>query len=175
MPETREKSCTNCGYPAGHSSSCEQHKKIVELDHFLDEIDALDQQDPGRKYAPECYARLKAREPEFIGTELEKLYWNAVSFELFHMFQNAALIDSTDENAQRCLEEAQTTAKKGFSKEWLAYIQGVVHYFEGNTSALEAIRDDYTILDDSDKNKIALTRLLNGLERRGTPHYREDY
>lgn len=150
-----------------------QKKELVEfqeneLREYLRKIDELDQSTLERSHAKECYDRLVAREEEFIGSEVEDEYWGAVSFELFHMAQEKALSENTDQ-AKMYFSKALEAARKGFDDDWLYYIQGTIHYLDNNLDALE------NVIDNVHLNAHVLQRLLEGLKQRGAPNYKEDY
>lgn len=142
--------------------------KENELRGFLEEIFTLDQSTPHRSNAEECYQRLLSKQDEFVGSAVEDEYWNAVSLELFHMAQ----IEAHNENVEQSrnyFSRALEAAKKGFSDEWLAYIEGTMYYLDNNQVGLEHV------MNQADDNIHVLQRFLDGLKKRGAPNYKEDY
>lgn len=149
-------------------SETDQEAVKADLRRFLQEVFESDQSDPERKDAPECYAKLKSRERDFIGSPVEDEYWDAVSFEIFHIGQSKALAGDP-QGAKSILLEAREAAEKGMSDEWLAYIEGTLEYLDNDKEALKQTM--HRVKD----NKPVLQRLLTGLEKRGSPNYRMDY
>ncbi len=128
----------------------------------------MDQSTPHRTNAAECYQRLLSKQDEFIGTRVEDTYWNAVSLELFHMGQIEAQ-NENNEQAREHFSKALAAAKKGFSEDWLAYIEGTLHYLDNNQAGLEQV------MNRVDLNFDVLQRFLAGLQKRGAPNYKQDY
>jgi hypothetical protein len=139
-----------------------------ELSKFLDLVFQKDQSDPQRSNAPICYEMLINRQNEFIGTPLEKAFWNAVSLEAFHMAQSEAM-EGHIENTLRNLEIACEASHKGIRKEWEAYVKGTYCYFKDD---IEGLKRE---IPNAGGNKDTLQRLLNGYMARGGINYKEDY
>lgn len=153
---------------SGPNNNPESFNKEKELRGFLEEIFKLDQSTPQRSNAEECYQRLLSKQDEFVGSTVEDGYWNAVSLELFHMAQ----IEAHNENIEQdknYFSKALDAAKKGFSAEWLAYIEGTIYYLKNNQTGLEQV------INRADDNAHVLQRFLDGLKKRGAPNYKEDY
>jgi len=111
---------------------------------------------------------LLAREKEFIGTHIEKFFWNSVSLESFHIAQTMALNGNLTD-VKIFLLQALEAAKKAFSSEWLVYVKGTKYYFDGD---IEGLRQE---IPNSGDNRIVLERLLKGLISRGSIDYKKDY
>ncbi len=61
---------------------------------FLTAINDLDQSNSECVYSKDCYEKLKSREQEYIGTILEKKYWDSLSILLTHIAQREAIFDN---------------------------------------------------------------------------------
>lgn len=153
---------------SGPNNNQEIMRRENELRGFLEEIFKLDQSTPHRSNAEECYQRLLSKQDEFMGSAVEDAYWNAVSFELFHMAQIEAHNENV-EQARNYFSKALDAAKKGFSDEWLAYIEGTIYYLDNNQAGLEQT------MNRAKGNTHVLQRFLEGLKKRNTPNYKEDY
>jgi len=138
-----------------------------ELGQFLQTIFAMDQNDLQRTNASQCYKMLKSRETEFIGSSLEPLYWHSLSFELFHLAQQALF--QQNEDAKALLNESLSAAHQGYDKPWIAYIEGTINYLENNPEHLQQN------IPLAGGNHVTLKKLLMGLEERGYPNYFVDY
>lgn len=153
---------------SGPKNNTELTSKENELRNFLEVIFKLDQSTPDRSNAEECYQRLFSKQNEFVGSAVEVEYWNAVSLELFHMAQLQAHNENS-EQARNYFSKALEAAKKGFSDEWLAYIEGTIYYLDNNQAGLKQV------LNRANQNIHVLQRFLVGLKKRGAPNYKEDY
>jgi len=111
---------------------------------------------------------LMERRHEFVGTALEKAFWNSVSLEAFHMTQNEAMRDNSGETLIM-LEKAYEASQKGLSREWESYVKGTLCYFKND---IEGLKRE---IPNSGDNQITLRRLLNGLLERGAADYKRDY
>lgn len=172
----KEKQSSRSSYSSAEVSTwadveSEQWSDLVtperELREFLDEILELDQSDSEHSNAETCYNMLLSRQDEFIGSSVEAKYWNAVSFELFHIAQSAAY--NNIDQSRKFFSQSLDAAKKGISYEWLMYVQGTLYYLENNQAGLNQV------IDEAGQNKDVLQRLLDGLSKRGEPNYKEDY
>lgn len=153
-------------------SEINQESQENELIDFLEQIFRLDQKTPSRTNASECYKKLKSRERDFIGTEIEKEYWNKLSLELFHLGQTEA-IKNQNTQAKEYFLEAQEAAKKGIDDAWLAYIEGTLFYLENNITGIKQTIN--RIADKFPANIRILQSFIKGLKERGYPNYEKDY
>jgi hypothetical protein len=140
-----------------------------DLANFLEEVFVKDQDDPSHlNNASACYEMLMNRQADFIGTPLEADFWNAVSFEAFHMAQSEALKNNI-ENTLGKLNIAYDASKRGFSRSWEAYVKGTKYYFENDAEGLKEQ------IPHAVENSNVLKSLLHGLQSRKTINYSEDY
>jgi len=139
-----------------------------ELAQFLDKIFKMDQSDPNRIHATECLKMLLEGQQEFVGTPLEKSFWNSVSLESFHIAQQKAFEGNLKE-MKSFLNQSLEAAKKGISDEWLSYVNGTKCYFDGDMEGLQK----ETSKGGMGKN--VLKRLYKGYEKRRSVNYEEDY
>jgi len=140
----------------------------IELAQFLDDIFKLDQIDPNRIHATECLKMLLEREQDFIGTPLEKSFWNAVSLESFHIAQQKAFKGNL-KDVKHFLNQSLEAAQKGVSDEWLSYIRGTKCYFDGDMDGLQKE------ISKGGMGKDILRRLYIGFKKRRSVNYSEDY
>ena len=143
--------------------------ELSHLAKFLKDIFKMDQSDPGRSHAPECLQLLLDKKNDFLGTPLEKFFWNSVSLEAFHIAQNEALNKSSD-GVKKYLSQSIHAAQKGISDEWFSYVNGTKCYFEGDMNGLRK-----EISKTKGANMKILTNLLSGYSKRGHVNYSEDY
>lgn len=87
------------------------------------------------------------------------------SLALFHHGQEMALQGNT-EDAIKEFEECISSSK---DPEWTAYIFGTVAYLHGD---IDALRKQ---IPGAGRNTEVLNRLAEGLTRRGSQNYKEDY
>ncbi len=90
------------------------------------------------------------------------------SLDLLHEGQEAAL-RSDLKNALMKLKESLAVAKKDNDMEWIAYIEGTLAYLNSDLTGLKAC------ISHAGDNAHVLSRLAQGLERRGASNYAEDY
>ncbi len=129
----------------------------------------MDQSAPNHtENAFKCLESLLDRQQEFIGISLEVLYWNSISFELFHIAQQKAFMGGYKE-AKSFLSQSLEVAFKGISDEWLSYIKGTKCYFDGNLKILQKE------ISTAGENGVLLMRLFEGYKKRGSVNYTEDY
>ncbi|MBI3618698.1 hypothetical protein HY213_01540 [Candidatus Peregrinibacteria bacterium] len=143
-----------------------------ELQLFLDEIFQLDQADPERGTAFECYRRLQQRRADFIESALEDAYWNAISLEAFHIAQIEASEGNTAEALRYgdiALRAARKTARLYAQSDWIPYLEATRAYFLVDLHRLQEL------IAQCGKNRGVVKNLLTGLQERGTPEYRIDY
>lgn len=90
------------------------------------------------------------------------------SLHLFHEGQEAAL-KSDIEAAVKKLEQSLSAAHPSSEQEWVAYVEGTLAYLRGNRTALEAY------IGRAGNNAQILMKLAQGLNKRGSVNYAEDY
>lgn len=149
-----------------HNQENMENKNLL---NFLDKMIVLDQTDSMHSRAEECYNQLKMRESEYIGTQMEKKYWEAMSLFLFHTGQFKVIWDGDIQKSKQYFLEAYETAKKGSDIWWLAYMEGTCHYLNGDVQWVKwAIKNAWS-------NAQLLRWFTSGLKKRGAPDYEEDY
>ena len=156
-----------------HSS--ESHEGIPDdLAAKLEHIFEFDQKNP-HENAPQCLIELREIKDDFMNSELEDAYWNAVSIEYFHCAQAAAHIGDLQTaivSINSALEAAKNIDSEFYNdsgSDWIPYLESTLAYLQGN---IEHVKE---LVDTCSLNRETVTRLLHGLKKRGTPNYAEDY
>lgn len=142
---------------------------------FINRLDALDQSTPGRENAIPNLPILE--DPEvmamFENSEHASCYWNLLSLTYFHIGQREASSDG--EKALAYFEKAlDALLKTEFAEEEGPYLEATIAYFRKDVSRLRDLlpkipqtpfRRNYEIVEN----------MIEGLQRRGTIDYNEDY
>lgn len=95
-------------------------------------------------------------------------YESNSSLDLFHEGQELAA-GGDIEMARTKIEESIAIARNTDDEQWLEYLEATIAYLDGD---LETLRSH---IANVGKNDQVLLRLADGLEKRGTPDYKEDY
>lgn len=147
---------------------------------FRNKLIELDQSTLDRKYSLENLKLLE--DPEIIyfiknqEEKIQKRYYNFLSFTEFHVGQYIARESQNQEKALEHFKKSLEAFEKGevdenYRQEWGIYVNGTIAYFEKN---IDTLKDSISLLGEK-KNTQVLSRLLQGLEKRGEPNYLEDY
>ena len=152
----------------------------LSLLDFRNKLIDLDQSTLDRKYSlqnlellsdPEVISFIKEQEEK-----IQKRYYNFLSFTEFHVGQYFACENQDEEKTLEHFKKSLEAFEKGevdedYRQEWGIYVNGTIAYFEKDMGAL---RESVRLLGEK-KNAQVLSRLLQGLEKRGEPNYLEDY
>jgi len=143
---------------------------------FGDRLMELDQSTPDRVNAKENLKLLT--DPEIIqyienqSEEIQKGYYQMLSFTEFHIGQAKALFENNPEEALEYFEKSLEDDYKGYAfPENISYKKAVIAYFSNDVDSLES----YVDLDARGNNPKILASMLKGLQERGSPNYKEDY
>lgn len=147
---------------------------------FRNKLIELDQSTLDRKYSLQNLELLK--DPDIIAfieqqkDVLQKRYYNFLSFTYFHVGQYYACEYKDQIKALGSFKDSLESFEKGeadedYRKEWGVYVQGTIAYFEKD---MDILKKSVNLLGEK-KNAQVLSRLLQGLEKRGEPNYSEDY
>ncbi len=152
----------------------------ISLLDFRNKLIELDQSTLDRKYSLQNLELLQ--DPEvvsFIETQektVQKRYYNFLSFTEFHVGQYHACEYKDQTKALEHFKKSLEAFEKGevdedYRQEWGIYVRGTIAYLEKNT---EFLKKSVQLLGEK-KNALVLSKLLEGLEKRGEPSYLEDY
>ena len=131
----------------------------------------MDADPPDHSRATECLALLQEHEANFVDTSQASAYWNAVSFEYFHLAQASAKKGDTSVALAHVGHALVFAAKSSYDvkSDWIPYIEGTKAYLEGDLPALQKC------MNRCQENRVVLQRLYKGLRQRGVVSYNEDY
>lgn len=90
------------------------------------------------------------------------------SLDLFHEGQDATL-DGDISVAIDKIKKSLDITKIDNDDEWINYLEATIAYLNGDLITLKSL------IDKVGNNKKILARLVNGLEKRGSVDYKEDY
>ena len=138
-----------------------------ELILFLEQVFALDQE-ASHINAPDCLRRLQEHENEFKGTDHEDRYWYLISLECLHIAQVAAQ-ESRTEEAVTMLQQAIAAAMKQDDADWTRYLEATLAYLQSDVGKVRELKDRCGM------NSKTVSRLLHGLDARGSSDYARDY
>jgi hypothetical protein len=143
---------------------------------FQDKLMELDQSTPDRSHSKENLALLT--DPQIVQfiedqpEEVQKGYYQMLSFTEFHIGQAKALYEDKPEEALEYFEKSLEHDYKGYAfSENVSYKKAVIAYFNNDAESLE----EYIDLDTRGNNPKILANMLKGLRERGSPNYKEDY
>jgi hypothetical protein len=147
---------------------------------FRNALLELDQSTPDRKQSLE---NLKLLEDEAVvsfieqqSQEIQNGYYRFLSFTQFHVGQYVACEQRDQEKALGYFKATLDSFEKAgvdedYTEEWGIYIKGTIAYFKND---LEALKECHSLISTG-KNGPVLHVLIQGIEKRGTPSYIEDY
>lgn len=163
---------TNTDTPRTGTPDLEDEKLDQELKKFLADIMMVNESTkllPLSDHYFNLYNFLIARENEFIGKDYEHLYWYQKSYHLFHMAQFELLVKNNLAAAKDYMFECIQASQKSQNGEWHAYMLATLHYLNNRPDGMRQVMDIIKV------NHAIVQLLLDGLEFRGGPDYRQDY
>lgn len=148
----------------------------------LQGIFAADQSNRNRSKASALYAELQSMRDEYLGTNVEPDYHNALSLEVFHMGQTDCLdrdnVAAGRKNFQLALGHAEDqikaveriwgTVHMSYTW-WRDYVAFTIAYLDNDVSEARRLAE---LAKCSDKT---IPRMLAGLVAHGGPDYKRDY
>jgi hypothetical protein len=148
----------------------------ISSKEFRDKLMELDQSTPDRANAKENLKLLT--DPEIVqyvesqSGEIQKGYYQMLSFTEFHIGQAKALYENDPMRALQYFEKSLEDDYKGYAfPENVSYKKAVIAYFNNDSDGLEK----YIDVNAQGNNPKILVNMLKGLQERGSPNYKEDY
>ena len=154
-------------------------EKQITPEDFLEEVKRKDQSTEERV---DCFANLKLlQDPDIekkftdATEDIRKKYFQLLGLTFLHCAQLTGFREDCDlKDVISFLEQAISSEEKGFAFAGnLAYKRATLAYFKKDIEGLKRYTDEYALYDDW--NIPILKNMLQGLEERGFPNYKEDY